>query len=391
MQPINIHLDRNETTRRYSRRVVWNVLRIFGSIALGVLIATLWIHHDWTGRNSPSQANQAVYLTKSPSVLVHTSEAYTQPLLEGSSYQLSDGLTWSRYGLTQHIEDGKTIAVTIDRVLDQNIAVILELNGYFIQQERGKTIISLYPIEEETLKRHVFGFSVLADGRLHDFDLQKTMTIRITDEYIQLRGLSRANSITTPFGQKSYLSTWEFSALPDIFRPLSSIPAERVELVSFFDTQGIGFRIKFHETNLTPEILAQIGKQYMLQNDLSTSAWTISDGTHFSEIRSDDEINSDIQSIDGIIQINLSQNDQSLRITQTEEVLIISNRIISLTTDENHVSSSCLPRAKQTFVTDLIREESMNTSFYSPMASMLLSPWKYAQLVRRGRILRMCR
>ena len=391
MQPLTIQIDRNETTRRYSRRGVWHVARILGSIFIGMLIACAWVNHDWTSRNSVSRADQAVYLGKSPQLLSLSIDTYSQPLLTGSSYSLAEGLSWSRYGLTRHIEEGETIAVTIDRAISDDIYEILALNGYHLARYGRRTVISTIEIEESTLKSRSFALNLFNNGRLHSFEESQDFSLRITDDFVQIRGLSRAKKVTSPFEEQAHLSTWEFSTVPDAFLPFSRIPAEAVEIVSFTDSEGIGFRMKFSHASLLPESLAQIGKEFMLQDSLSTTAWTISDGTKFLEVRNTQEIESTIQNSDGIVQILLARGKDVLRMTQTEEVLIISNRIISLTTEEKPVFSSCMARAKQSLQVGLIQGTSIDARSYAVQSSTILSPWDYTELVRRGRLMRLCR
>jgi hypothetical protein len=391
MKPINIQIDQNETTRRYPRRVVWKVAQFVGVAFLGAFLALFCIHRDWTDRMSVAEADAAHYIQKSPRTLLLTSDEYRQPLLHGSSFSLSDGLQWSRYGLTRHIEQGQTVAVTIDRAISPTIMEILTENGYFVTQLGSSTLISQETITLiEGKKGRAWSLNLFNQGRYHDFEEKTSFRLRMSDTFIQFHDQDRARRITSPFGEQDYRALWSSDVLPVGFSPFSVIPADTIEMIIFEDADGGGFRFKFENANLETETLAEIGKQYLLQQQLSTTAWTINDGTSYDELRNDLPISSVINQNSGVIQLLLEQGNRSLRMTQTDEVLILSNRQISLTTEEKSIASSCLPRVRQLFSTELIEAENIKTAHYQPLSSTLLSPWDYSELARRGRVLRLC-
>ncbi len=391
MKPINIQLDRNETTRRYPRRVVWKLAQHGSAVFLGVFLALFCIHHDWTGRMSYQEADSALYLEKSATTLLLTSEEYRQPLLQGSSYSLVDGLQWARYGITRHIRRGETIAVTIDRAIPEEIAQRFTESGFFVEREASFTTISLREMSAvQGRKARSWSLNLLNQGRLHDFTTKTSSRLRITESFVQFSGQDRAKRVTSPFNDQNYRALWTSEALPPGFSPFSNIPATTIEIIVFEDTEGTGFRFKFNNANLDIEQLAEIGKQYLLQQQLSTTAWTILDGTLYNELRNDLPINSVINQNDGVLQLTLEQGDRLLRMTQTSDVLVLSNRHISLTTEENALISTCLPRAQQLLFTHLIEEDHVKSNKYRPLSSTFTSPWSYQQLARRGRILRLC-
>lgn len=408
---LNIQLEQQPTTRRDYRRVVALCSAIGAGVIFAILIFRLQFAFDSTLGLRPQNTLVSANILKSASnVRLLNEHLGNYAVLPGLPLTLTDFISLTNDSLSVHMAQEGITAVTIDKALDANTTANLAVFGYKATNEGKATIISPEGTDIENIGKSfkLRALSPFSDGELNIVE-QKTSSfpIKISKKGVRLIGIGIATeNISTPLAPSNTVVLGQISipgenylAIPQIiesivpikatFSAFSTLAKQGGNLLLTEDEQGIGYFLSFPPADISVEELANLGKDIINRQSLTTQAWTTTDGEDYLEIRSGvDEIITDISAEDSFTLITLTNSHQdTVRLARTASLLTLSNREISLENAERP-KSDCLHNAHTWFATDLIRQfdtTSLNTN--TAIANILVN---FEQIAINSRKTQLC-
>lgn len=385
---LNIQLEQQPTTRRDYRRVV----ALCGAIGAGIIFAILFFRlqfaFDSTLGLRPQNTFVSANIIKSAgNVRLLNEHLGNYAVLPGLPLTLTDFIALTNDSLSVHLAEEGATAVTVDKILDANTSAKLAIFGYKATQNGEATIISQENTTIENVGKTFMVRSLLplSDGELRLIETKTTSyPIKISKKGIRLAGIGiAAENTSTPLAPSDTVVLGQIAipgenylAIPQVFESIVPIKAtfsafntlaqQGGNLLLTEDQQGIGYFLSFPPGDMSVEELANLGKDIINRQSLTTQAWTTADGEDYLEIRSElDKIITDISAENSFTLITLTNSQQdTVRLARTDSLLTLSNRQISLENTERS-RSECLYNAHTWFTTDLITQfdtASLNTN-----------------------------
>lgn len=354
---LNIPL-KTTTTRRRNWRVVWLILTFILTMALYWLSLQALLAIDTTSTLRPNDAKWTIHIQLTPkNRQILENRMGPKQLIQGLPWTWHDALKWSNNEMSIHIGEQGIIAVSSDKILPKKVQlsinafqthIIMDKNG----EPKGISSISTDKITQ-VRKFHPSLIFFRRDGLIIWQDETKN-PLTIEKNRIIAHGMGLPSSIHTVslaenaeiLAQLHFLrpvvaSIFTESSQLNLFQALSD--SDDIFLTLSQDKFGLAYNLLFQGSQATLDELTTIGNELMQINNLSTTSWTIQDGTRISEIISNkDDVKSGLVSENGINTLQFSSlSDNQLRIIQSNDAISLSNRKTSLNTEENTYKSTC--------------------------------------------------
>ena len=356
---LNIPLEGSSRSSDRIMRIALIAAGLFISLLVLWAIFRFWTYRDVTSGLRPAGTTASVRIYKTPQTARLISENIgNEPVLPGGPWTFEDILELSDSAFSLHIGNEGVIGVTIDNELNEATVLAAESLNLEVHTNKNSALISdsSGDVIDEGLHFRLHAVLPWTDAELTDH-ASRSRGLNIHRSGISIR---RITTIKPQFALDAPESTdvWARIAIsPDeqlitsLFAPIQGnanlwplfTQAEQsgIELLYGEDDFGFVFQAAILTSNISVEELAGITQEMIKPFNLSTLVSTTEDGTLVEEVRfSDDEVNSTIKTEGEVSLITVTDDSgHMIRATHTPSSILLSNREISLTSEENSGSS----------------------------------------------------
>ena len=297
-----------------------------------------------------------------------------------------------------HLSEDRIIGLSVDINLGKTWQEQAKKLNYQIVNENRRSLISV--IGTETIfEPNKLSFSLLnpfIDGEVISHNSNTlNQSFRITKQGISSKlAINTEITSTTPFLPVDSVITAKVQLQPgegdlavkylmlsgnENARLVHEIKARGAQIVLGSDSAGSIFNLVIPDSELTIEELATIGNEIINRKSLSTTAWTIEDGTEVEEIRVEqNSVQSTIDSNNDFSFISLENTTgDQIRIVKTDTQVSFANRIISTEISQLSLTSSCLTDAHSYIKSEKHLNKNKDNKVFTPKLEQLFSGLNY--------------
>lgn len=366
MQRLNIPIESNSTRQRYWR-VVWLIFSCLITLVIGLYIQRWFFTVNHTTGIRPSETTSSIRVLKTfkNSAIIHDHLGAEQ-ILRGAPWTVDDILSLSNKEVALHFSKNNLIGLSVDTTLPDAWKEVALSYNYQITTENNRSLIAKKGAEtvSEPKLRPFHLLSPVIDGEIIIYgeeSIYANFTMNKNGVVINQKSYTDISPINVFLPKDSTVYAKVLIAPNDITsaKPfLNSAGINNQSLIDLIRNQGaqitlgtdpLGqiFNIAIPNNNIELDKLAIIGQELINRQTLSTTAWTISDGSHYKEIRvKNNQIESSIDSNEDYSFITLKNQDgNQIRIIKTLDQVTISNRAVSSEISQSSPVSTCLSSA----------------------------------------------
>lgn len=411
MRKLNIPIKRI-TTRRNSRRVVWNIIGFSVIFFAMIFCLQLFLALDSTSSSAPEEAIYTLRLLKTKSNARILNEfAGETTMLPVIPTNLANIILQSKGEFSLHFDSIGLVGITIDGTIDEKTKELVRSTGSFVYSNEKTTLLSLN--EQETvifntnlsLKTAIYG----TDGEFIEKNGGKN-TLSVSKKGITIHGAGQKQQINSQIAMdqsskllaiieieqnsaKIPVEMYKWLGIPSNAKLFTEIRENGAKIIIARDETGIVYSISIPSNQLNIDELVLIGGDIMNRASLTTQAWTNSYGEKYTEIVVNNEhIELSIHAEEDFSNILLSNRDgQVLRISKSLNNVVIANRTISAEISDFSAISTCLSTAHM-FInySELIEEFATSTSYLASFEQTLFTPFNYSEVAVASHRTRFC-
>lgn len=400
-QSIQIPFQHN-STRQNTWRVVWLLVLCGSLLILAFLLHRAWILRHPTHHLRPMNTELSLRIIKQPKQIELLNQNLgAKTMFFGHPWAFSDFSNLAKNEFSLHLNKNfSVIGISIDQQLDQKNIKIFEESGFTIKVMDNATLITTQKNSEYlTFTKQTFTLlwpifdGLLVVNQAENSPLLLPLQISAEGFRIQAKDDNKYTAFNVFISKNADIIAAFHISENSIFPPLLANISKEAEtnlynlikqhgayMVLARDNNGLASYLTVPSANISLDDLAQIGREMINRQSLSTTEWTLKDGTKLQEIRIAPDIQSTISTESDISFISLKNtNGKTVRITKTSSYFSIANRDIELTptTMESVVSSTtCGNRGVHSFLepqklTSAIRSSAENTPGINNVFSIL--------------------
>lgn len=358
----------------------------------------LWIARDTVSSIKPDDSIISIQFLKTPANI----ELLHQNL--GSSILIpNSGITWDNAILMSnrefaiHIDSiGRITGLTLDTNISDEKRVSLEQFGLFVNETKGRTIISKYETSSLSANTHIFTLIPLwpfFDG--HISGQEEKGYLQIKEKGLVLHGFGeksqiKANNMLFPDTSTaiSQISSTQEALNTNVFinnlylSPISTIAQTITSNIPWLITLYVNDIDKLHysiliENKFSTEELANLAKELVQSSNLSTLALTMDDSTQSSEIIATyNNPDVSISTEQGSTFIHAYTENNEIHLTQTATRLYITSTDSSLISAQKAIEPICDKKAHSYIDLDLAKSNinlNLNGLFINEFSSTAIS------------------
>ncbi|MCH8049490.1 hypothetical protein IH979_02140 [Patescibacteria group bacterium] len=365
---LQIPLDKKPTRQR-SWRVMWLSLFLLICALIVWGLFRLWITRDTTSTFKPESTTISVRILKNPQTLRLLNEHLAdQVLLPGGPWTYRDALAWSAREFTLHMDAQGAMSLTTDQSLPPEVQASASLFGFRVHERNGVWLLAPEQLSVSVPYTRIFLISVLPwiDGEYIEYpdgEVHRT-PLNIDEKGITLFATGFAGDFSPNWILPKNTEILAAFALPaDMFelpllagqlqsfssnqKVINAVKQDGAYLVFAKDEQGMAVYLAIPTNQLSLDDLAVLGEDIINRVTLTRTVLTIEDGTEILEIRADSEnVSSTIQAEEEFSLITLENTKGNrVRITKTNGLITISNRVISSEISDFSLQTDCLADA----------------------------------------------
>ena len=353
-------------THSHIKRPLLAIGACLGVFLIAWLMVRLYVSLDTTSWLHPENTAYTLQLPMYPGPLSQLSEHLgNQQAISQTPWTLNHVLSWCRRSCSIHLDETFIpIGFTLDTALNESLRATFEATGLqtTLSVDGTRLLVSHPSQQVYDQKRTHWTFSGLTpwnDASLLVHETQSSQAVRINKRGLSLTGATgvfdphrHALSEDAQILAQLAISTASTEAFQSIlpqtvqsfFTALNHAP---ISLAIGLDPEGPVYSIQV-PTTLSHQVAAELTHELIKPQSLSTLEWTIEDGTVVSEIRFDESsITANTTSDGEEFFLDVQNNEQTaLRLTQSANALILSNRAISLNSLAK-IPSTCARRTSR--------------------------------------------
>ncbi len=410
MQKLNIQLDRN-ATRRYTARVVWILPITLLLATIAFILFSTWISRDTVSKQAPDGTIYTLRIEKTArTTKILNEKKGNVSLTPVLPWTIADLIKVSNREFALHFDEKGIVGFTLDGQIDKNTLSLAESVGSTVKSTTKTTTFSINSQKNSNERTIYRPFSLFPWNNGQMITQDTSLPININEKALSIRKMGITSQIESQIALSSNsevfaafeiapetisepFELYNFTGLHFQERLYNEVIQNGALIILATDELGTSYSVSIPSTEFSIDELAAIGRDMMARRTLTTTALTSATGENFEEIVVNDEhLESDIRAEEDFSYILIENNNGDvLRITRTDNSLVLSNRDISAEISEFSPKSDCLVRANNFENIKRLQEEFIDSNdITAPFEQGLFSTFTINELAISKRKTRLC-